>query len=134
MFIGGGYPGGQCEHSWFVMGLEYHDRFNLACAAKGPLNARPGKKHPPPKPSRSARLVKMLGPPLHLAPSISSHPCLAAATGSAEAAPSASPIAASQGTFTDSQQSVNECKCIARTWGEGVGAQCTNARKVVWQA
>ena len=119
------------------MGLQFPEKFNLACAAKGPINARPGKKPPQPKPSRSAKLIKMLGPPLHLAPSSSSQPCQSAAIGSAEPAVSGSvepaasgnSIAQSQGTVTDSQQDVNDSKCIARTWAKGVGAQCSNPRK-----
>ena len=65
-------------------------------------------------------------------------PVSGCATVSAEPAASANPIAASQGTFTDSQQSVNECKCIARAWGEVDGEQRTNPRKISeycgWQA
>ena len=63
--------GGQSEHSWF---------------------ARPGKKHPPPKPTRSAKLTKMLGPQLHEAPSSSSQLGVAAFPGSTVLVSSGNPI------------------------------------------
>ena len=119
--------GGQSEHSWFVTGVHHPNAFSFASAAKGPVSGRPGKKHPAPKPTRSAKLIKMLGPPLHSASYISSPVVMAAGSGSMEVGTSGNAVvripassAPSQDTVPDSQPGVDDTKCIARTWAKGM--------------
>ena len=126
--------GGQSEHSWFVTAIHHPNQFNLASSAMGPMSARPGKKHPAPKPTRSAMLTRMSGPPVHVAPSSSSQLGLAATQESI--VPSGNSIvrisdstATSQDILPESQAGVDDSKCIARIWAGGVGGQCKNRRK-----
>ena len=131
--------GGHSEHAMFVLGLQPGAEFSLEKFALGPKNSRPGPAKHPVAPKRSVALKSKLAPPVHQSPiDLDGSPQQQqpqqqqqqpGATEASTTASSSVVAVCNPNASESSAPTLQASKCLARTWADGIGAQCKVPRR-----